>query len=83
MLYRFEVHSALELSLAALLGCLLAINKKLKEHLNLVRFNRALQCPSSASYNVVSRILSYSSLGGTSGRRSKITGQSVSLFLPH
>ena len=85
MLHRFEVHSALELSLAALLGCSLAINKKLKEHLNLVGFKRALQCPSSASYNknVVSRILSYSSLGGTSGRGSKITGQSVSHFLPH
>ena len=42
----------------------MTINKKLKEHLNLARFKRALQCPSSASYNVVSRILSYSSLGG-------------------
>ena len=83
MLHRFEVHSALELSRTALLGCSLAINKKLKEHLNLVGFKRALQCPSSASYNVVSRILSYSSLEGTSGRGSKMTGQSVSHFLPH
>ena len=38
MLHRFEVHSALELSRTALLGCSLAINKKLKEHLNLVGF---------------------------------------------
>ena len=58
MLHRFEVHSTMELSRPALLGCTLAINKKLKEHLNLVGFKRALQCPSSASYIVVSRILS-------------------------
>ena len=80
MLHRFEVHSALELSRTALLGCSLAINKKLKEHLNLVGLRGALQCPSSASYNVVSRILSYSSLGGTSEKGSEITGQALHTF---
>ena len=80
MLHRFEIHSALELSGTALLGCSLAINKKLKEHLNLLGFKRALQCPFSASYIVVSRILSYSSLGGTSERKQNNRPERLTLF---